>query len=51
LHQRLRRPEDRARFLAEGQLAAAVNHPNAVYVFGSKEPVRLTDRPHRRALG
>ncbi len=37
LHQRLRRPEDRARFLAEGQLAAAVNHPNTVYVFGSKE--------------
>ena len=37
LRQRLRRPEDRARFLAEGQLAAAVNHQNTVYVFGSKE--------------
>jgi len=37
LHQRLRRPEDRARFLAEGHLAAAVNHQNTVYVFGSKE--------------
>jgi eukaryotic-like serine/threonine-protein kinase len=37
LHHRLRRPNDRARFLAEGQLAAAVNHPNSVYVFDTGE--------------
>ncbi|MGE3312544.1 MAG: protein kinase [Limisphaerales bacterium] len=28
---------DRARFLREGQLAASVNHPNLVYVYGSDE--------------
>jgi len=27
---------DRARFLREGQLAAAVTHPNSVYVYGSE---------------
>ena len=37
LRQRFRRPDDRARFLAEGQLAAAVNHPNCVYVFETHE--------------
>ncbi|HYN09672.1 MAG TPA: protein kinase [Vicinamibacterales bacterium] len=37
LHQRLRRPDDRRRFLAEGQLAAAVNHPNSVYIFETDE--------------
>ena len=26
-----------ARFLREGQLAASINHPNCVYIFGSEE--------------
>jgi uncharacterized RDD family membrane protein YckC len=30
-------PEDRARFLREGELAASINHPNTVYVYGSEE--------------
>ena len=29
--------EDRARFLREGELAASINHPNTVYVYGSEE--------------
>jgi uncharacterized RDD family membrane protein YckC len=37
LGRRLTGPEDRQRFLKEGELAAAVNHPNTVYVFGSEE--------------
>jgi serine/threonine protein kinase len=37
LNQRLGGPEDRARFLREGQLAASVSHPNTVYIFGSEE--------------
>ena len=28
---------DRARFMREGQLAAAVNHPRLVYVYGSED--------------
>ena len=28
---------DRARFLREGQLAAAVNHPHVVYIYGSED--------------
>jgi hypothetical protein len=34
---RLADPADRARFLREGQLAASVNHPNSVYIFGAEE--------------
>jgi eukaryotic-like serine/threonine-protein kinase len=34
--------EDRKRFLREGRLAAAISHPNVVYVFGSEE---ISGRP------
>jgi eukaryotic-like serine/threonine-protein kinase len=37
LNQRLADPQDRARFLREGQLAASINHPHSVYIFGSDE--------------
>src|SRR4029450_2486155 len=37
LSQRLSDPIDRARFLREGQLAAAVNHPHVVYIYGSED--------------
>jgi serine/threonine protein kinase len=30
-------PQDRARFLREGQLAASLNHPHTVYIFGNEE--------------
>ena len=37
LRSRLQTREDRARFLREGQLAASINHPHSVYIFGSEE--------------
>ncbi|MEM8757371.1 MAG: serine/threonine-protein kinase, partial [Planctomycetota bacterium] len=37
LSQRLDSPEIRRRFLREGRLAARVNHPSSLYVFGSEE--------------
>jgi uncharacterized RDD family membrane protein YckC len=37
LDQELDSPELRQRFLREGRLAARVNHPNSLYVFGSEE--------------
>ena len=37
LSRRLTDPHDRARFLREGQLAASINHPHSVYIFGSEE--------------
>jgi tRNA A-37 threonylcarbamoyl transferase component Bud32 len=37
LHTRLRRPADRERFLREGRAAAAIAHPNVVFVYGASE--------------
>lgn len=37
LTHRLNSPEARARFFREGRLAASINHPNSVYVYGTGE--------------
>ncbi len=37
LAQKLDSPEMRQRFLREGRLAASINHPNSLYIFGSEE--------------
>jgi uncharacterized RDD family membrane protein YckC len=37
LRSRAQTPDERARFLREGQLAASITHPHTVYIFGSEE--------------
>lgn len=42
LGKRLDSPEARTRFFREGRVAASVNHPNRVYVFGTKDIVGIS---------
>jgi hypothetical protein len=37
LSQSLSNDSDRRRFLREGRLAASINHPNSIYIFGTEE--------------
>ena len=37
LNHRLESPQHRQRFLREGRLAAAISHPNSVYIYGTDE--------------
>jgi len=37
INEKLGSSPDRARFLREGRLAASINHPNCVYVYGTEE--------------
>jgi uncharacterized RDD family membrane protein YckC len=37
LSQALDSPEARERFFREGRLAASINHPNSIYIFGTEE--------------
>ena len=52
--QALTHEKDRQRFLREGRMAAAVNHPNVVYVYGSEEiagvPVIVMELVHGGTL-
>ena len=52
--QALTQEKDRRRFLREGRVAASVNHPNVVYVYGSEEiegvPVIVMELVHGGTL-